>query len=145
MMFMNIAIECPKMQYSMKISVEEVVEDVERNQGSEGIVGRSLFSLPLYTRRALTYPDQMICKHNCEKLVNGDVQVIIEGQYIEMFALHWNQVGPQCVEDERDSIPNPNITPTLKMSFVDRLHLSIEYFKKDKRTQQNNCADLKFS
>ena len=43
MMLMNITIECPKMQYSMKISVEEVVEDVERNQGSEGIVGRSLF------------------------------------------------------------------------------------------------------
>ena len=43
----------------------------------------------------------MICKHNCEKLVNSDIQVIIEGQYIEMFALHWNQVGPQCVEDER--------------------------------------------
>jgi len=70
----------------------------------------------------------MICKHNCEKLVDGDVQVIIEGQYIEMFALHWNQVGPQCVEDGRDSISDPNITPTLKMNFVDRLHLSIEYF-----------------
>ena len=30
----------------------------------------------------------------------------------------------------RDSVSNPNITPTLKMSFVDRLHLSIEYSEK---------------
>ena len=43
-----------------------------------------------------------------------------------MFALHLNQLFyPSVLKMNSimsDSISNPNITPTLKMNFVDRLH-----------------------